>query len=313
MQHSLLEIRSLAKSYGDIRALEDVDLDLAEGEILGLLGPNGAGKTTLISIVAGLWAPDRGTVRVGGIDVRAAPMAARGLMGIAPQDLGVYLPLTVRNNLRFFGRMVGLRGRELKGRLEEVADALELTGLLDRKAQQLSGGEQRRLHTALALLHRAPLLLLDEPTAGVDVATRNRLLDIVRRLAAEGASVCYTTHYLHEVEALNASVAILDHGRVVAHGDTRELVASSGAAVVEIRVEGAIPLGLASLGDVEREESAVRIRGPDPAVALTRAVAAMGEDSTRIRSVEFVQPSLESVYLSITGRRFNSRATETVR
>jgi ABC-2 type transport system ATP-binding protein len=313
MQHSLLEIRSLAKSYGDVCALENVDLNLAEGEILGLLGPNGAGKTTLISIIAGLRAPDRGTVRVGGVDVGADPMAARRQMGIAPQDLGVYLPLTVRNNLRFFGRMVGLRGRELEGRVEEVADALELTGLLDRKAQQLSGGEQRRLHTAMALLHRAPLLLLDEPTAGVDVATRNRLLDLVRRLAAEGASVCYTTHYLHEVEALDASVAILDHGRIVAHGDTRELVASSGGAVVEIRVEGDIPLGLASLGDVEHEESAVRIRAPDPAVALTRAVAAMGEDSARIRSVEFVQPSLESVYLSITGRRFNSRPIETVR
>src|SRR5215218_8626812 len=181
MQHNLLEIRSLAKSYGDVCALEDVDLDLAEGEILGLLGPNGAGKTTLISIVAGLWAPDRGTVRVGGIDVRSDPTGARALMGIAPQDLGVYLPLTVRNNLRFFGRMVGLRGRDLTGRVEEVADALELTGLFDRKAQQLSGGEQRRLHTAMALLHRAPLLLLDEPTAGVDVATRNRLLDLVRR------------------------------------------------------------------------------------------------------------------------------------
>jgi ABC-2 type transport system ATP-binding protein len=306
VRDGMLEMRGIAKSYGDVVALAGVDLDIERGEILALLGPNGAGKTTLISIVAGLRAADRGVVRVGGIDVSRDPTAARRLMGIAPQEVGVYVPLTVAKNLRFFGRMAGLARRELEDRVEEVAEAVELTGLLDRKAQELSGGEQRRLHTALALIQRAPLLLLDEPTAGVDVSTRNHLLQVVRQLARDGAAVCYTTHYLHEVEALNASVAILDHGRIVAHGDTRELVAASSSALVEIRLEGAVPVRLASLGQVEPDESTLRIRAPDPGVALTRAVTAMGDEAERIRSVEFVQPSLESVYLEMTGRRYDS-------
>src|ERR1035437_1143133 len=180
----------VTKRYGDNVALNDVDLDIRPGEILGLLGPDGAGKTTLVSIAAGLLRADAGTVKVCGIDVRRDPVGARRRLGLAPQELGVYPLLSVRENLVFFGEMAGLRSHQLRRRIEEVADDLDLGTFIDRKAQFLSGGEKRRLHTAMALIPRPALLLLDEPTTGVDVATRAHLIQVVRKLAAEGAAVC---------------------------------------------------------------------------------------------------------------------------
>jgi ABC-2 type transport system ATP-binding protein len=300
----MLEVREIAKSYGSVEALRGVDLEIAPGEILGLLGPNGAGKTTLISIVAGLRDPDRGTVRIGGYDVAEHPFEAREHLGLAPQSLGVYLQLSARANLRYFGRLAGLSGDELKAGVDEVADALALADLLDRPALELSGGEQRRLHTAMAMLHHPPLLLLDEPTAGVDVHTRSRLLDMIKRLADRGIAVCYTTHYLHEVEELGASVAILEDGSIIAQGRVRELVRSHGQTMVEMRFDGAVPAGVAAMGTIDGDDAVLRIRAPEPATAITEAFTALGPSADRVRSVELMQPSLESVYLSLTGRRF---------
>jgi ABC-2 type transport system ATP-binding protein len=306
----VLRVRGLTRSYGTILALDGVDIDIAQGEVVGLLGPNGAGKTTLISIIAGLRAPDRGSVHVCGRDVQKDPLAARRMLGIAPQELAVYLQLSVRANLRFFGRMAGLGRLQLKERIEAVTHALELEEVLDRRPQELSGGEKRRVHTAIAILHRAPLLLLDEPTVGVDVHTRNRLIEVVKSLAYDGAAICYTTHYLHEVESVAASVVILDHGTVIAKGRVKDLIAASGGAVVEVSVEGSVPPELAALGTVDGDSSLVRIQAPDPGAAITRALSTLDHDPDRIRSIEVVRPSLESVYLSVTGRRFDVTATE---
>jgi ABC-2 type transport system ATP-binding protein len=209
----VLEVRGLTKTFGRMVALDGVNLEIQRGEICALLGQNGAGKTTLTSIVAGLRRPDSGNVLVGGIDVVAKPKEASRLIGLVPQEVGVYPTLTVREGMRFFGELADLRGRTLSARIEEVAEALDLTDLLGRTAGRLSGGEKRRVHTAMALVHRPALLLLDEPTAGVDVQTRIRLLNAVRALATDfDTAVCYTTHYLAEVETLRASVAILDDG-----------------------------------------------------------------------------------------------------
>ena len=198
------------------------------GTILGLLGPNGAGKTTLVSIVAGLRRADAGTVHVGGIDVGRHPKSAQRLIGFAPQETGVYPVLTVRDNLRFFAGLAGLRRPDARVRIDEVGAALGLDELFDRRASELSGGERRRLHTAIALLHRPRLVLLDEPTTGADVRTRNEILELVRTLADDGSAVVYSTHYLHEIEALDATVAFIDHGRIVARGELAELVHRHG-------------------------------------------------------------------------------------
>ena len=301
---AVLDVAGVRKAYGDVVALDGVDVTIARGQILGLLGANGAGKTTLVSIVAGLRAPDAGTVHVGGIDVQSDPIAARRLIGIAPQEIGVYLQLTVRQNLRFFGRLMGLRGRDLERRIDEIGTALSLDRLFDRRAFDLSGGEKRRLHTAAAMLHRPPLLLLDEPTAGIDVETRQALLALIKRLACEGVGICYTTHYLHEVEALGASVAILERGRVIARGDLADLIRRSGGAVVEVRVAGEVPAPVAALGTIDGDPSLLRIQADDPTAAVQRALGSVADAGETVTSIEIVEPSLESVYLSVTGRRY---------
>lgn len=304
----VLRGRDMTRHFGEVRALDGVDIDIRAGELLGLLGPNGAGKTTLLSIVAGLVQPDRGSVQVCGIDIQSDPLAARRMIGIAPQELAVYLALTTSENLRFFGKMAGLGRKELAERIDAVVETFELGEFLDRKVQDLSGGEQRRLHTAIAIMRRTPLLLLDEPTVGVDVETRNRLLDVVRSLAAEGAAICYTTHYLHEVETLASSVMILDGGRVIAKGRAENLVAKAGGTVVEIRVAGSIPSELAALGTTDPKEPVVRIKAPEPEVAIRRALATLEHTSAPVTGIEVVHPSLESVYLQLTGRRFEADA-----
>jgi len=189
-----LLIDDLHKSYGATVALAGVDLRVEPGTILGLLGPNGAGKTSLVSIVAGLRRPDRGRVEVCGIDAVRSPRQVRAQLGIAPQDTGVYLTLPVRDNLRFFAGLAGMRRAEAAARIDEVAAALGLESLLDRRASQLSGGERRRVHTAIALLHRPALVLLDEPTTGADVRTRAQILELVAELARAGSAVVYSTH-----------------------------------------------------------------------------------------------------------------------
>nr|MDP9332812.1 ABC transporter ATP-binding protein [Actinomycetota bacterium] len=192
----MLSVFEVVKRYGARTALDGVSLEVERGEVLGLLGPNGAGKSTLVSIVAGLRRPDSGTVLVEGIDVVAESPAARARVGLAPQETGLYEVLTVRENLAFFADLAGMGRRARATRIDELAVALRLTALLDRTAFELSGGERRRLHTAIAFLHRPPLLLLDEATVGADVETRAALLDVVRAVANGGAAVVYSTHYL---------------------------------------------------------------------------------------------------------------------
>jgi ABC-2 type transport system ATP-binding protein len=300
----VLGIRGLCKSYGDVVALNGVDLSIGEGEICALLGPNGAGKTTLVSIVCGLRRPDAGTVTVNGIDAVNRSQEARCLLGFAPQELAIYPILRVRENLVFAGEIAELRRGELARRIDEVADALELTDLLDRPARTLSGGEKRRVHTAMAMLHRPRLLLLDEPTTGVDVATRVRLLDTVRRLAeVDGTAVCYSTHYLPEVEALGASVTIMDHGRVIAQGPVAELISRHARTVVELSFEGPAPLLDGGLR-FHTEGDTVRFDSERPAADAAGVLGRLGDDAGRLRGLEIVTPSLETVFLTLTGRRY---------
>lgn len=302
-----LDVRGVRKSYGRTVALDGVDLAVGEGTILGLLGPNGAGKTSLVSIVAGLRRPDAGTVHVAGIDVTREPGRARSLIGFAPQDTAVYPSLAVRENVRFFAALAGLRGGELRARVDEVLGALGLAELSERRAGQLSGGERRRLHTAIALVHRPRLVLLDEPTTGADVRTRGEILALVRALADEGSAVVYSTHYLHEIEELHAAVAFIDRGRVVAQGDVTELVARHGASALELTFDGDVPTALRRDGALV-DGSTVRIATRDPAATAAVLLHDLGTATGSLRGIEVVRPSLESVFLAVTGRRYESEA-----
>jgi ABC-type multidrug transport system ATPase subunit len=302
----LLQVRGLRKSYGSRCALAGVDLDIGVGEIVGLLGPNGAGKTTLVSILAGLRQPDAGSVTIGSIDVLAHPEQARRLLGLAPQETGLYPTLSCRENLRFFAEIAGLRGRALRRAIESVAEVLQLTELLDRRAQQLSGGERRRLHTALALVNRPPLILLDEPTAGADVRTRAQLLELVRELALERSTVLYSTHYLTEIEQLDASVVVLDQGRVIARGSVAQLIAAYASSIIEFTFEGAVPsLDTARYGGrCESEGSILRVHTREPGAVTAAVLDHLGTRASELRSLEVVRPSLETVYLKLTGKRY---------
>lgn len=311
----MLQVDGLRKTYGERAALDGVDLHVKAGEICGVLGPNGAGKTTLVSVICGLLRPDSGSVSVGPYDALARSDRARGLIGLAPQETGIYPSLTVRDNLRFAGQLVGLWGRALGSRIDEVTQAFEMTDMLDRQAHGMSGGEQRRLHTAMAILHRPPLLLLDEPTTGVDVGSRVRLLSTIKNLAGEwGSAVCYSTHYLPEVEALHATVAIIDEGRVIARGNPEALIADHAESAIELRFDGEAPASLGSLECI-RQGDVLLVPAPRPAAELPAVMAALGDDAHRVRSVELLTPNLESLFLALTGRRYESHdpaATEQV-
>src|SRR5690606_12496403 len=214
----VLRCEGLRKTYGDLLAVDDLSLSIAEGETYGLLGPNGAGKTTAISMIVGVLARDAGTVTVDGRPHDVHGTAGKALIGYVPQQLALYTDLTARENLRFFGRLYGLSGRELSRRTDEV---LEVVGLADRAGQRVdkfSGGMARRLHIGVGLLNRPRLLVLDEPTAGVDPQSRNAIMESVARLAGEGIAVLYTTHYMEEAERLCDRVGILDQGRLRAEG-----------------------------------------------------------------------------------------------
>ena len=299
-----LVMTRVRKAYGDRVALDGVDLTVQPGEVLGLLGVNGAGKTTLVSIVAGLRRLDAGTVHVCGVDIAADPRAARRRIGLAPQELGICPLLTARENMRLFGELAGLRRRELATRIGEVSDGLDLGAVLDRPLRFLSSGEQRRAHTALALMGRPALLMLDEPTAGVDVHARADVLDYVRALADDGIAVVYSTHYLHEVEELDASVAILDGGRVIARGAVGELVGEYAEPMVELAFEGPPP-SLALAARTAVAGNTLRAYGDRPAALAAAAVGLLGTDAERLRSVEIVRPTLESAFVSLTGRRWS--------
>jgi len=297
-----LGIRGVHKSYDTVQALSDIDLDVRGGEIVALLGPNGAGKTTLVSIIAGLRKPDRGHVWVNGIDVASRPQIARRQLGLAPQETGIYPTVSVRDNLRFFGELAGLRRQCLRTRITEVAEAFSLTALLDRKGQNLSGGEARRLHTAMIVLHSPSLLLLDEPTTGVDVQTRNRLLELVRCLAEEGSAVIYSTHYLPEVEQLDVStVAILVDGKIIASGSLAHLISTLGSASVELRFSGRPPELYLPDGTVPVGNDALRVPAKDsPAVTAASLLQRLDGAGGELREIKLLQPSLESVFLAIT-------------
>jgi ABC-2 type transport system ATP-binding protein len=254
----MLEITGVTKAYGRNEVLRGVDLHVPAGRITGLLGANGAGKSTLISIAAGLVRPDAGRVMLAGIDVRKDRRRAARQLGLAPQDLGVYPTLTVLENLVFAARIAGVRTGRTRARSREVAEQFGLVPQLDQRADQLSGGQKRRLHTAMALLHRPAVLFLDEPTVGADVPSRAGILAAVRAVAAEGTAVVYTTHYLTELESLDAHIAVLHGGHIVVDAPL-ETALSRYATTVTITRTGleSAYLAITGLATVEEDHALV--------------------------------------------------------
>lgn len=301
-------VRGVTKSFAHRAVLTGVDLAVPTGGVLGLLGANGAGKSTLIRIMTGLLAPDRGAVRIAGVDAVAHRAALGAHVGLAPQELGLYPQLTARQNLRCFGEISGLTRHSARVRADEVLELLDLTAQSGQPAGRLSGGQKRRLHTGIALVHRPRVLVLDEPTVGADVPSRAGILEVVRTIAAEGATVLYTTHYLPELEQLGATIAVLNEGRIVVHGPLRDVVDRFAKPGVRVRFRGGAPSvpGWRAAGDLLEPAEPTA----DPGAALAALLAAPGVRTEDLLDVQVVRADLESAYLAITASTGAGAAAE---
>jgi ABC-2 type transport system ATP-binding protein len=306
----IVEVAALVKRFSDFTAVDGVSFDIAEGSIFGLLGPNGAGKTTTISMISCLLGPDEGDVIVDGHSVLTDSAGVRRVLGVVPQEIALYPSLTAAENLRFWGKMYGLHGA---GLAEAVAYGLKMAGLEDRAKERIetfSGGMKRRINIAAGILHRPRVLLMDEPTVGIDPQSRNHILETVRELNREGMTVLYTSHYMEEVEALCDRIAIVDHGKVIAVGSLEELRALVGDED-RIRVTVADDItpetlervrGVAGITRAETIEGALELFAPEAGPVLAGVVSALTAADVHVRGIEVVEPDLESVFLHLTGR-----------
>ncbi len=312
---NVLLVEDLEHSFDDLLAVGGVSFFIETGETYGLLGPNGAGKTTTISMISGLLEADRGSVQVAGQRMTTTSTAAKRAIGLVPQDLAIYPDLTAKENLAFFGSLYGMRGSELGRRIDEV---LEMVGLRDRaddKAEEYSGGMKRRLNIGVGLLHGPQLLILDEPTVGVDPQSRNAILESVEALSTEGMSVLYTTHYMEEAERLCDRVGIIDNGLLVAEGARRDLVDSIGQNDT-VHVTGTGDLGAASEalrstdGVVQAAEAhgVITVMVDRAASRLPSVLAAVGAAGVSVTAVDVKEPNLEAVFLHMTGKALRDEA-----
>ena len=306
----MLVVRGLSKSFGARVAVEGIGFSIAAGEIYGLLGPNGAGKTTSISMIAGILVRDGGEITIDGVDIDVGP-AARALIGIVPQAITLYLDLTARENLDFWGRLYDLSGTALRAAIDTALEAVGLTKRADDIVGTYSGGMQRRLNLAAGILHQPKLLILDEPTVGVDPQSRSAIFDLVERLRDAGTAILYTTHYMEEAERLCARIGIIDSGHLIAEGTRAELIGNLGQ---DTRIEIGVGRGdslvraqriVSALEGVQLatvENDHLHVVADHGANRLPAMLTALLNAGTVADSVRVVEPNLEDVFLRMTGR-----------
>lgn len=301
--------RGLRKRFGATTAVDDVGFHVEAGEAYGLLGPNGAGKTTTIMMACGLLRADAGEVVVAGTRLADAPEAAKASIGYVPQEIALYPDLTAEENLTFFGRLYGLHGRALRVRVEEVLDLVALRERARERIDTFSGGMKRRINIAAGLLHRPKLLVLDEPTVGVDPQSRHAILQRVAELNRAGMALLFTSHYMEEVERVCDRVGIMDGGRMIAEGTRRELVASMGKADrIELDVDGdaaALARACETLADVTQaraSERRVTLLAHGGRALLPALLGAARDAGVDVTGVQVIEPDLEAVFLHLTGK-----------
>ena len=310
MSEPILYAQNLQKSYGDIKAVDGISLQVARGEVFGLLGPNGAGKTTTISMLTGLFPPSEGTITVDGLDLAKNPNAVKAKLGLVPQEMALYMPLSARQNLMFFGRIYGLKGKGLRQRVDEVLEMIGLTDRADDAVEKYSGGMKRRVNIGAGLLHKPQVLFLDEPTVGVDPQSRNAIFESVEALNRAGMSVIYTTHYMEEAQRLCHRVAIVDEGKLIALDTPTALIRSLGGGVVMLGVPDSAPEDLEdrlvqvpAVKSVTRSDGLFKIETQRLQAALMGALDITNQLDVRITSLEILEPNLESVFLNLTGKK----------
>lgn len=305
----VVEIKKLVKRYNELLAIDNINLSIKEGEIFGLLGPNGAGKTTLINTLLGLTRYDEGSIEIFQKDLKRHEYDIKKEIGIVPQDIAIYEDLTAYENISYFGKLYGLRGNQLKERIEE---ALSFTGLWDRRKEmpaKFSGGMKRRLNIACAIMHRPKLIIMDEPTVGIDPQSRKMILESVIKLNEMGSTVIYTSHYMEEVEAICSNITILDHGRVIAQGTKDELkamIAHEDKFTLEVSavnynlIEGVKKV--AGVKECSLNDNKLLVISRKNSNNLSRIIDETVRMGVEIQGVNVEKPTLEGVFLTLTGR-----------
>jgi ABC-2 type transport system ATP-binding protein len=306
---AVLTATGLVKSYGRVRAVDGIDLEVYPKEIYGLLGPNGSGKTTTLSMLSGILRPDSGEVRVAGVSV--AHSAARTRLGLVPQEVALYPQMTAAENLSFFGRMQGMHGRVLRTRVREALEIVDLAGHADNRIERFSSGMRRRANIAVALVHSPDVLIMDEPTVGVDPQSRNAILDQVSALAAAGTAVIFASHYMEEVQRLCSRIGIIDAGKILATGTVRELLARSCArsriilsvaAETEEKLQSLVP-SLPGDAGIQKVGAEFHILASRPSEMLTPLLRMAEDSGVLVQGVRLIQPTLEDVFLELTGKK----------
>ncbi|MCD9021417.1 ABC transporter ATP-binding protein [Cohnella silvisoli] len=302
MTKNTIEVNQLAKSYGSKQALNNISFKVREGSCFGLLGPNGAGKSTTMKILSGLLDADTGTVSMFGQGIRKAGNAVKDRLGYVPQSITLYEKLSAYDNLQFFGEMYGVQSASLKRRIGEV---LEQVGLADRAKDAIttfSGGMKRRVNIAAALLHRPKLIIMDEPTVGIDPQSRNHIFEMIRTLKNDGVTILYSTHYMEEVEALCDDLTIIDHGQVIAQGELIEVLDRFGTQAVYLELQdGQRPPSLPGSGAPAQKGRGWLLETTNPLSILSQWAQACQSASLQVKQLEIVRPTLEAVFLSLTG------------
>ena len=306
----MLSIEHLCKSFGSLRAVDDISFEVKESEIFGFVGPNGAGKTTTINLICLLLKPDSGQIFIDGMECGNGGIEVKRKLGVVPQDIAVYEDLNARENLRFWGSLYDISGKELEQR---VSYLLELTGLQDRAKEQVknfSGGMKRRLNMAAGMIHKPKLLLLDEPTIGIDPQARHNMLAMVRDVAREGTTILYTSHYLDEIEELCSRLAIIDHGRILAQGTVDEVKRIVGENRV-LQVTGTFSRQSAEQLTGQIENLSLLSIAENQVVYSLPIQYGTGEFLEKlvkagfeIDNLSIKEPSLDSVFIKLTGREF---------
>lgn len=302
-------VEDLYKTFGDIRAVQGASFKAERGEVLSLLGPNGAGKSTTISMLCGLLQPDSGDACIMGHSVRTEPKAAKACLGVVPQDIALYPDLSARENLLFWGKMYNLRGAALKTRVDEVLDIIGLADRQKDKVGKFSGGMKRRVNIGAALLHKPSVVIMDEPTVGIDPQSRRHILDNVKELNRQGMTVLYTTHYMEEAAELSHHIAIMDRGKVIANGTHDELIRLVGEQTrIDLTISGETEQVLSLWKAAEGVAKIDAVDGKcialvdDSNKVLPRLFEMAAQAGVRITSVEIQEPNLETVFLHLTGR-----------